>query len=157
MGTFDGDRYEVSADDFAALAGALARIRKRNGDASSALGSTANRDHARSLIKLATALHRARRRRDALARDLFGEPAYDMLLDLFVAHGEGRMISVSSAAIASGVPGTTALRHIEALATRGLIARRPDEDDGRRCHLLLTDAGLDLMTQHLTDLERSLP
>jgi len=156
MGALDGDSYEVSAADVAALTEALARIKGR-GDNSDPRGSSIADEHEpRRLLTLAAALHRARRRRDEATPGLFSEPAYDILLDLFVAHGEGRLISISSAAIASGAPGTTALRYIEALVLRGFIARRPDHLDGRRSYLLLTEAGLDLMSRHLADLDFSL-
>jgi hypothetical protein len=38
-------------------------------------------------------------------RELFKDPAWDILLDLYVARADGRGISVSSACIASGAPG----------------------------------------------------
>ncbi|MEZ5655102.1 MAG: hypothetical protein R3E04_04340 [Sphingobium sp.] len=59
---------------------------------------------------------RIRRRRDAIFSDelgassIFGEAAWDMLLDLFVSRSENKRVSVSSLCIASGVPATTALR-----------------------------------------------
>src|SRR3546814_5777917 len=44
---------------------------------------------------------------------LFGDPAWDMLLDLTAARAEHNRVSVTSLCIASGVPLTTALRWIE--------------------------------------------
>jgi hypothetical protein len=51
------------------------------------------------LVELARQMYHARRERSVLDRweDLFGEPAWDLLLDLYVATHEGRMGSVSSA------------------------------------------------------------
>ena len=40
--------------------------------------------------------------------ELFGDPAWDMLLDLTAAHGEGAQVSVTSLCIAASVPATTA-------------------------------------------------
>jgi DNA-binding MarR family transcriptional regulator len=89
---------------------------------------------------LARALIRQRRlRTDFLPATLFGEPAWDMLLDLYAAHYEGRPVSVSSLCIASSVPSTTALRAIEAMEREGCILRERDPSDGRRIFLKLSD------------------
>lgn len=70
--------------------------------------------------------------------DLLHEPAWDILLDLFIAADAGRLISISSACIASAVPASTALRTISALEARGLILVDPDPADGRRKFLRLS-------------------
>jgi hypothetical protein len=44
---------------------------------------------------------------------LFADPAWDILIDLFIASEEDQRISVSSACIGSAVPTTTALRYIK--------------------------------------------
>jgi len=71
--------------------------------------------------------------------DLFGEPAWDMLLDLFVARIEGRMAYISSACVAARTPPTTALRYIRYLERSGQVIRTPDGNDGRRFNLTLSD------------------
>jgi len=74
-----------------------------------------------------------RRLRDGLlGADLFGEPAWDMLLDLFVAHEERESVSVSSLCVAAAVPATTALRWINTLVQNDMAIRRHDPTDGRR-------------------------
>jgi DNA-binding MarR family transcriptional regulator len=85
--------------------------------------------------------YRNRRKRDAVFENtnLFGEPAWDMLVDLFIAGEEGNLISVSSLCIASAVPDTTALRWIAILEREKLITRKPDPNDQRRIFLSLTD------------------
>lgn len=53
---------------------------------------------------------RARRARDdVFGKDLFADPAWDILLDLAIARAENKQVSVTSLCIASGVPATTAL------------------------------------------------
>ena len=69
---------------------------------------------------------------------LFADPAWDMLLDIYASHLEGRIEAVSSICIASGVPSTTAIRWIKLLEQQGWICRSPDPSDGRRCFLALT-------------------
>lgn len=97
--------------------------------------------------KRARALIRHRRRRaEFLPAALFAEPAWDMLLDLYAAHHEGKQVAVSSLCIAANVPSTTALRSIDAMARAGCLVRRRDPDDARRIFIALSEtarAGLD--------------
>lgn len=67
-----------------------------------------------------------------------GEPAWDMLLDLSVAHYWRRETSVTSLCIAADVPSTTALRWINSMTKAGLIVRRPCQRDGRRSFLAIS-------------------
>ncbi|WP_235982175.1 helix-turn-helix domain-containing protein [Novosphingobium aerophilum] len=97
-------------------------------------------------IGIAEAIYRFRRRRDLLLEhqgigQLFTDPAWDMLLDLFIARGRGRSISITSLCIAGCVPATTGLRWIELLVSNGLANRRADETDGRRTFIEISDTG----------------
>ena len=101
-----------------------------------------------NLHEKASRLYRERRARDLAFGDhasLVGEPTWDILLDLFIAHEGGQAISISSACLASCGSPTTGLRHINALCDRGLTARSADPSDRRRVFLGLTPAGLALM------------
>ncbi|MGI4878726.1 MAG: winged helix DNA-binding protein, partial [Janthinobacterium lividum] len=81
-------------------------------------------------------LIRMRRRRDRfLPPEIFGDPAWDMLLDLTAARLEVQAVSVSSLCIAAAVPTTTALRWIRNLCDAGLFERRGDPEDGRRAFI----------------------
>lgn len=106
------------------------------------------------LIERAERLYRERRRRDArmgATSELFGEPSWDMLLDLFIAQGRARPVSVSSACIASSTPQSTALRYVGLLEKEGLIRRAKDPQDGRRQYLELTDVGFSNMQAYLAE------
>lgn len=93
-------------------------------------------------LRIAKAFYRIRRERSKVLPDrLFGEPAWDMLLDLYVAEREGRDTSISSLCIAASVPGTTALRWIETLERFSLLYKRNDPHDGRRIYVSLTEKG----------------
>jgi hypothetical protein len=72
------------------------------------------------------------RRNEMLGTPVFRDPAWDMLLDLMVAAEGARPVSVSGLCHASGVPTTTALRHVDRLEALGLLTRTPDPDDKRR-------------------------
>jgi len=76
-----------------------------------------------------------------LGADLFGEPVWDMLLDLFLAQLQHRRVSVTSLAIASNVPTTTALRYIDMMIDAQLAERLDDPSDGRRKMIALTHFG----------------
>lgn len=81
-------------------------------------------------------------RKTVFGEGLFSDPAWDMILDLTVAHLEARRISVSSLCIASGVPPTTALRYISLLVDEGIFVRESDACDKRRAFISLSQSGL---------------
>ena len=83
-------------------------------------------------------------------KGLFGEPAWNMLVDLFITHTEGTPVSVSSLGIASGSAPTTALRHMEVLENHGLIERYPSVTDRRVILVQLTAEGVHSMREFLT-------
>lgn len=78
--------------------------------------------------------------RDEIADgQLLSDPAWDMLLDLFVGHITGRDISVTSACLASRRPATTSLRYIDRMAKDGLVRREKDPRDHRKVYLRMTE------------------
>ena len=79
-----------------------------------------------------TSRRRLLRRQLVGARELFGEPAWDMLIDLFIHEAEGKPVSTSSLCIGSGLPMSSALRLLQRLCDMGLVTREPDQADGRR-------------------------
>lgn len=93
---------------------------------------------------LANQAYRERRIRDRIFDDpaLFGEAAWDILLDLLAAEMTGTRLSVSSACIGSNVPSTTALRWLTILEERGLISRESDVSDRRRAFVRITPDGV---------------
>jgi DNA-binding MarR family transcriptional regulator len=84
----------------------------------------------------------SRRDRDAfLPARLFGEPAWDMLLELYAAALEQRRVTTTALCERSAVPATTALRWISTLLGEGLIERHPDPLDARRFFVSLSSQG----------------
>ena len=102
------------------------------------------------LLTFARETYAIRRRRDRhLPGDLFGEPTWDILLDLYVATREDRPVPTTSACIGANVPPTTALRWLRILEARGLVEREEDGRDGRRTFVRLSARGLAAMDDWL--------
>lgn len=103
------------------------------------------------LYRLAEALVRLRRLRDRhFDADLFADPAWDMLLDLFIQRAKGRRVDVTSICNASQVPETTALRWLGIIQKRGWISRETDSRDRRRVFVGLSRSGEVAVTEYLT-------
>lgn len=86
--------------------------------------------------------------------ELFADPAWDMLLDLYASELERRQVSVSSLCIAAAVPPTTALRWIGTLHDAGLFERKADPTDRRRAYIGLSTKGLDGMRAYIAAAKR---
>lgn len=94
-------------------------------------------------------------RPQTLASGLFGEPAWDLLLDLYIREKSGSRSSVTSACIGSRAPHTTALRHISALCRSKWISRIADDADKRRFWLALTPTAVAKLDRHFDRLVAS--
>jgi len=97
---------------------------------------------ARHLLMAREVYAERRRRHKYLPADLFGEPTWDILLDLYIAYREDRRVPTTSSCIGAHVPPTTALRWLRILETRGLVEREDDGRDGRRTFVRLTHRGV---------------
>ncbi len=98
---------------------------------------------------------RARRLRDQhFTPELFADPAWDMLLDLYAAQLEGGRVSVSSLCIAASVPPTTALRWIGTMHDAGLFEREADPGDRRRAHITLSARAAEAMRSYFAAVRR---
>ena len=87
-------------------------------------------------IRMGEYVERMRRlrlkRNEVVGGQLFRDPAWDMLLDLFASHERGERVSMVALALASGVPQSTALRTIQRLEEKRMIVREGDPNDLRR-------------------------
>ncbi|WP_277667686.1 MarR family transcriptional regulator [Novosphingobium lindaniclasticum] len=118
--------------------------------------TSASQDHP-VWVELARQTYEDRRRRAKIFQsdDLFGEPAWDILLDLFIAAKERRRVSVTSACIGSAVPSTTALRWITILEKQNLLVREADTGDARRVYVKLSARGYAAMLEYFASASRS--
>lgn len=89
------------------------------------------------------------RREELMAPDLFSDPAWDIMLDLYHAHLTGRKQSVSATCVGARVPSATALRYLSRLTDEALVHRVPNREDARRSYVELTYKGIDVMASLL--------
>ena len=145
-------RLIASANELLTLAAELEEVARRGGAAPAGPsgapvrvapplpeGGTLLEDDVRWL-RHARRTYRNRRSRAAVFGDesLFGEPAWDLMLDLFIAAKERKRVPVTSACIGAAVPTTTALRWLAVLEERGLVVREADPCDARRVFVRLS-------------------
>lgn len=104
-------------------------------------------------LRAARARYQARRKRVSVfeAEELFGEPAWDILLDLYIAYAEGKSVSVSSACIGSASPPTTGLRWLGVLQEAALVEREHDPRDQRRVLVRLSPTGIERMETYFRE------
>jgi hypothetical protein len=93
--------------------------------------------------RIASTIYSARRRREKIFGGLvfFGEPAWDIILDLVISESRNKRVSIKDAIIASCAPSTTALRWLSVLEEHGVIQRFRDVTDARRTFIELTPLG----------------
>ena len=91
------------------------------------------------VLDFAKGMYALRRRRDALFGEaISSEPAWDILLHLFIAGAEGRVVTVLSACEGAAAPQTTGLRKLRQLEQARLIVRIGDPKDARRSYVRLS-------------------
>jgi hypothetical protein len=106
------------------------------------------------LAKVALRLRAAAHRRTRyLSPEWFGEPAWEMLLELFIQFAGGARVSTKSLVMASGLADTTGLRVIDRLEQAGLIERFPSRMDKRVTLVSLTREGVVAVGSILMDAE----
>lgn len=93
-----------------------------------------------------------RRREQVLGQDLFADPAWDILLELYAYTLEQRRLTVTDLSLAAAVPVSTALRWLAKLINDGLIIRRGDHRDRRQVWVELTARGRSAMDRIVAEI-----
>lgn len=99
-------------------------------------------------IAKAFAIYADRRNRDAVfgdATDGFGEPAWDMMLMLYVHDASDQPVTMQQLLGASSAPAQVAARYLDWMASRGLATTARGEADCIR----LEEAGRSMMEAYL--------
>jgi hypothetical protein len=102
------------------------------------------------LATIATSFYRSRQMRSRFFDSaLLGEPAWDMLLDLFIHRVQGRRLSTSSLCLGANAPHATGLRWIAILEREGLVRRGSAANDARVRLVDMTPKGFRLMRRFI--------
>jgi hypothetical protein len=114
------------------------------------------------LATIAMSIYRSRQRRALyFGAALFGEPAWDMLLDLFIAKVRGARVSTTSLCLSANVPQATGLRWVGMIVKAELARRYRAPDDARLKLVEITPEGFRLMrrcvSENVTRFEMPLP
>lgn len=133
----DGLELRQIARTARALAEDLGRSRRSVVDR----GSRGERDEDASRRMLALLQKLQEARSTIFGGAVMPEPAWEMLAELMRARLANQRLSVTSLALSSRSPMTTALRRIEDLIHGGLVVRVPDPADRRRTYIELTTEG----------------
>jgi DNA-binding MarR family transcriptional regulator len=83
-----------------------------------------------------------------VSQDLFSDPYWDILVELFHARLRCKNITVSAIATAGNMPQTTGLRYIESLLAMEYIYREKDDWDGRKVFVRISDKAFLLMKEY---------
>lgn len=102
------------------------------------------------VLSLARSLLDLQRSRRILGAKLFTDPAWEILLDLYISNHEGRRLSVSAVCVGTSSSSATALRYLAMLQDQLLVSRTRDENDGRRSYIELTPLGQTRLRQLLS-------
>lgn len=94
----------------------------------------------RALNNAKQAVSRRKFRRQLLGSPhLFGEPAWDMLIELFIHACECKRVSMSELCLITDIPASSALRLVHRLRDKQMVVLVPDVTDGRRHFVELTN------------------
>jgi CheY-like chemotaxis protein/DNA-binding MarR family transcriptional regulator len=104
----------------------------------------------RSSATVLDTIEHLRRLRSRYEEHKLDDVGWELLLELLRAEQHEQRLSVSALTISiPGVSATTSLRRIGELAARGYVDRVPDEHDGRRDFVSLTDKARMLLKDYL--------
>ena len=86
----------------------------------------------------------------------YGEPGWNMLLDLYIHEKSGKRLGVTALSIGSNAPATTALRYINALVEAGWFERHDDSVDQRRAFIALSAEATRVLDDYIDEVTTKL-
>jgi DNA-binding MarR family transcriptional regulator len=114
-------------------------------------GGTSEEPSHERLLERAREIFRHRRKRlEIFGRGMFGEPAFEMLLLLYIAQS-GNRYTAGQLGQLSGASKSTASRWIDYLEREQWIQRRPHPTDLRLAFVTLTDKGIQRIELYLSE------
>jgi DNA-binding MarR family transcriptional regulator len=97
-----------------------------------------------------TVLNGRRIRRQYFDRDIFGEPAWEILLALYINEASGARLTMSKLAEWIEAPLTTVVRWVKALEEQSLVGRAEHPTDRRIIFIRLHDKARKALDDYLT-------
>jgi len=104
-------------------------------------------------LPIARAILEDRRRRCRLFNPgMFGEPGWELLLNLYVNDQEGPRLTIGKLIQSAGTAQSTSLRWLDYLEDQGLISREQHPTDARTAFVALTDKARESLTSYLSQM-----
>jgi len=104
-------------------------------------------------LPIARAILEDRRRRSRLFNPgMFGEPGWELLLNLYVNDQEGPRLTIGKLIQLAGTAQSTSLRWLDYLEDQGLINREEHPTDARTAFVALTDKARESLTSYLSQM-----
>jgi hypothetical protein len=104
------------------------------------------------LATIASSIYQSRRMRsDYFNGSLLIDPAWDMLLDLFILKIRGRRVSAAGLCLATNIPESTARRWIDVLVKEGLLCREPSNKEEAAAIIEISPQGFEQMRRFIVD------
>ena len=94
-------------------------------------------------------------RRKTFDPNLFGEPAWDILLSLYIIDGDRRRLNARELSKHANLASTTALRWLDYLEEQELIARKTSKFDRRVIYVELSHKGRSAMDHYLMEMQEA--
>ena len=91
-------------------------------------------------------------RAELFDQNIFGEPAWDILLALYTIDGDRRRLNTRELCELASVALTTALRWLDSLEEQGMVSRAPNPFDQRMVYVELADKGRTAMDHYLSQM-----
>jgi DNA-binding MarR family transcriptional regulator len=121
-------------------------------------GVVEERQRTRTQVELAEKLLADRRRRAEIFNPaMFGEPAWELLLTLFVMDRQGSRLTIGRLAQVAGTKLTTALRWLDYLEDQMFVRRERHPTDARTAFIELTDKARDALDLYLSGTPAAIP
>ncbi len=98
------------------------------------------------------ALFERQQRSTHLTKAIFGEPAWDVLLVLYIADSVGGKQTIGNIASLVDVPVSTVVRWVRQLERESLVRREPHPHDRRMVFVRLGERGRDVLDRYFSSL-----
>ena len=109
-----------------------------------------------NILAVEKTLDRRRKRERAFPSDIFGEPSWEVLLNLYRSAMSGEEISITKASYMANCPPSSALRVIADLIERELVTKQK-VTGGRKVIVSISQLGIDSMNRYFDLVADAIP